>query len=49
MDNFEKIQVFVKVSETDREEAEAIVAQAKVTDGDDTVFIAELERLLSTK
>lgn len=49
MDNFEKIQVFVKVSETDKEEAEAIVAQAKLTDSDDTVFISELEKLLSSK
>lgn len=49
MDNIEKGQIVHQVSVVGKEEARRIIDQVKTTDGDDTVFINELERIYNSK
>ena len=49
MDNIEKGTVVHQVFSVGKEEARRIIDEAKKTDGDDTVFINELERIYNSK
>lgn len=49
MDNIEKGRVVTQVLYAEKADARIIIDQAIETDGDDTVFINELERLYNEK
>ena len=49
MDNIDKGIVVHQVFTVGKEEARRLIDKAKSTDGDDTVFINELERIYNEK
>ena len=48
-DNIAKLSIVSQIYNIGKEEAKTIIDQAKIDDGDDVSYIAELERLYAEK